>query len=376
VPLEAFDLYAAICGPLLETSLALDQASRRSEALAARLGRLRGTQESRPARKSDRALVGRNPSFLQAIEAVRKAAPASTTILIRGPSGSGKEELAAQAHELSMRSNQPFLAVNCASLPENLVESELFGADKGAFTGADKDRPGAFVQADGGTIFLDEIGDLPLSAQAKILRVIESGEVVRVGGSRCRVDVRVVAATHRNLESMVRDSLFREDLYYRLRVLEVVLPTLAERADDIAALSEHFLKQFRRPDGRAVAATSVRAARALAKYAWPGNIRELRNVIERAVVLDGDGVLDLDDLPPEVAAASGALDEPGESRDLERLLTRTWQEAKERFEETYFRAALARNDGQVKKTATMTGVDRRTLSEKIRRHGLRDDGTS
>jgi DNA-binding NtrC family response regulator len=369
---EALDLYAELCGPVLQLSLDLDQATRRHEALSSRLGRSRGTRDSDAAGQDEHVLVGRDRRFRSALESIRQAAPTRATILIRGPSGSGKEELATLAHEMSDRRSQPFLAVNCAALPESLVESELFGADKGAYTGAEQPRAGAFAQADGGTIFLDEIGDLPLAAQAKILRVIETGEVVRVGGSRQRVDVRVVSATHRDLESMVGESKFREDLYYRLKVVELALPSLAQRSGDIPALAEHFLKQFRRPDGQSVEGVSVRAARALAGYAWPGNIRELRNVIERAVVLDRDAILDLDDLPPEVRSASGAGAERGAGGGAESFLDLPWSEARNGFEELYFRNALERSAGQVQKAARATGVDRRTLSEKIRRHRLKD----
>jgi transcriptional regulator with PAS, ATPase and Fis domain len=315
------------------------------------------------------ALIGSDPRFRRAVETVERAAESDANVLIRGPSGSGKEQLALLAHVASHRRDHPLVAQNCAALPETLIESELFGADRGAFTGADRERAGAFAQAHGDTLFLDEIGDLPLTAQAKILRVIETGEIVRVGGSRAQVDVRLVAATHRDLETMVDEGTFREHLYYRLRVVEVLLPALAERADDILTLTEYFLKELRRSDGAGIGGVTVNAARCLQRYAWPGNVRELRNVIDRAVVLDRDGVLDVDDLPQEVGCLAPGSD--GTSRAPLDLPGLPWAEARDRFEESYFREALERHDGAVQATARAVGIDRRTMSTTIARYGLR-----
>ncbi|MBP7147266.1 MAG: sigma 54-interacting transcriptional regulator [Acidobacteria bacterium] len=371
-PLAAADAaalasYARVSGPLLETALALDVESRRREALEASLRRERARVPDPGSAAPARALIGESPAFLAALEVVRRAAPTRATILVRGPSGSGKEELARLAHEASPRRDKPFVVLNAAAIPEALAESELFGHERGAFTGADVARAGAFERADGGTIFLDEIGELPLALQPKILRALETGEIARVGGARRRVDVRLVAATHRDLEAMVASGAFRADLYFRLRVVEAVLPPLAERPEDVAALAQAFLSRFPRADGGTLSGIAAGALRALGRYGWPGNVRELRNVIERAAVLDRDGVLDLDDLPPDIAAAAGG----GARGGSEALLALPWPAARDRFEALYFGSALERHGGRVQETAVATGVDRRTLSTKIRQHGLR-----
>ncbi len=363
--LAAATRLGAIAGVLVEGALTLDRERRRREAAERLLRRGRGGAEA-PA-GSEPPLIGDDPTFQAAVEAVRRAAPSRATILLRGPSGTGKEELARLAHRAGPRREHPFVALNGAALPEGLVEAELFGADRGSYTGADRARAGAFEQADGGTLFLDEIGDLPLAAQAKILRVIETGEVTHVGGSRCRVDVRLVAATHRPLEQMVAEGTFREDLYYRLRVIEVVLPSLCDRPGDVVPLATHFLEHFLRPDGQRVGALSAAAVKVLSDYAWPGNVRELRNVIERAVVLDRDGIVDLDDLPGDLVPTSPPAAPHGPWHEL---LALPWRTARDRFEEHYFRSALERHRGRVQDTAQATGLDRRTLSTKIRAYRL------
>ncbi|MCU0222556.1 MAG: sigma 54-interacting transcriptional regulator [Acidobacteria bacterium] len=364
--LAAATRFGAVAGVLVESALTLDRERRRREAAERIVRRGRGAADPPPG--AEPSLIGDDPAFRAAVEAVRRAAASRATILLRGPSGTGKEELARLAHRAGPRREHPFVALNGAALPEGLIEAELFGADRGSYTGADRARAGAFEHADGGTLFLDEIGDLPLAAQAKILRVIETGEVMRVGGSRCRVDVRLVAATHRPLEKMVADGSFREDLYYRLRVIEIALPPLRDRPGDIVPLATHFLEHFLRPDGQRVAALSAAAVRVLSEYGWPGNVRELRNVLERAVVLDRDGLVDLDDLPGDLATVP-----PTEVRrgPWHELLALPWRDARDRFEEHYFRSALESHRGRVQDTAQATGLDRRTLSTKIRAHRLR-----
>jgi DNA-binding NtrC family response regulator len=262
--------------------------------------------------------------------------------------------------------------INCAQIPEGLVESELFGHEKGAFTGAHAAQEGAFARADGGTLFLDELGDLGLGAQARILRVIETGEIVRVGGGRRQVSVRVIAATHRNLEQMIGRGEFREDLYFRLRVVEVSLPPLAARRDDILPLALHFVSRERRADGEAVEGISDAAARALVAWDWPGNVRELRNVIERAVVLDTDGTIDIDDLPQEIAGApeAGAPARVHGGPDHEQ----PWLAARKAFEREYFARALERHGWRIRVAAESCGVTRRTLANKIREHGIERPG--
>jgi DNA-binding NtrC family response regulator len=256
------------------------------------------------------------------------------------------------------------VARNCAAIPVELVESELFGHDKGSFTGATVDRAGAFQQADGGTLFLDEIGELAPQAQAKLLRAVESGEIVRVGGSTHRVDVRLIAASQRDLELMVSEGTFRADLYYRMRVVEIELPALSDRQEDILPLAEHFLRAFAGGAGRDISGISPAAARALVRYRWPGNIRELRNVIERAVVLDRDGVIDADDLPMDLLGQSPASPSPAASDAG--LWDAPWKEAKRRFGAAYFRRALEAHGGHVSKTARATGISRRALTNHLR----------
>jgi DNA-binding NtrC family response regulator len=358
--------FGTVAGVLVEAALTIDRERRRREAAERLVRRGRGGADA-PA-GTEPVLIGDDPAFRGAVEAVRRAAASRATILLRGPSGTGKEELARLAHRAGPRREHPFVALNGAALPEGLVEAELFGADRGSYTGAERARAGAFEHADGGTLFLDEIGDLPLAAQAKILRVIETGEVARVGGSRCRVDVRLVAATHRPLEQMVADGAFREDLYYRLRVIEITLPSLRERPGDIVPLATHFLEHFLRPDGQRVGALSAAAVKVLSEYAWPGNVRELRNVLERAVVLDRDGIVDLDDLPGDLVPSPPPAAPQGPWREL---LALPWRAARDRFEEHYFRSALESHRGRVQEAAQATGLDRRTLSTKIRAHRLR-----
>jgi two-component system response regulator HydG len=376
VPEAVLDRYADLAAPLLAAAQELELERRCREAAEDRAERRHG----RPTGRTSPAPgpIGASAAWRAAVGAIERAAPAEATVLLRGPSGAGKDELARLCHQLSPRRERPLVVVNAAALPETLVESELFGHDRGAFTGAERERAGAFERADGGTLLLDEIGDLAAAAQAKILRTIETGEVVRVGGSRRRVDVRLVAATHRDLEAMIAAGTFRADLYFRLRVVEVRVPALAERPDDVLPLVEHFLGLFRRPDGARVEGITPAAVRRLAGYDWPGNVRELRNIVERAVVLDRDGTLDLDDLPEEIrtaaepapAGTTGDVPRPGEGP----LLELDWPAAKQAFEQRYFRSLLERAGGRVLRAAELAGVDRRTLSTKIREHDLRRSG--
>lgn len=247
-------------------------------------------------------LIGGSKRMEQVRRLIQKVAPTGSTVLIRGETGTGKELVARAVHDQSLRAEMPFVAVNCGALPENLIESELFGHRKGAFTGADEHRVGLFQVANGGTLFLDEIGELPKAMQAKLLRVLESGEIRRVGDNESfTVDVRVVCATHRNLEEMVAEDLFREDLLFRINTFEIELPTLRERPDDLPELARHLLLRFRphaRPDDDLIAAEALAALEA---HCWPGNVRELANVIEHAAILCERGPIRAEHLPRRFA---------------------------------------------------------------------------
>jgi two-component system response regulator HydG len=243
-------------------------------------------------------IVGASPAMLRLLELVRQVAPSTATVLIQGESGTGKELIADAIHQGSPRRDRPSIKVNCAALPETLLESELFGHERGAFTGAVAQKRGRFELADGGTLFMDEIGDLALPVQAKLLRVLQSGEFERVGGTRTlKVDVRLVAATNADLAARVREQRFREDLYYRLNVITVQLPPLRERREDIPLLAQHFLRKYAEKNGKAIAGFADETLDVLGSHSWPGNIRELENVIERAVILSRSSVLSPADLP-------------------------------------------------------------------------------
>jgi len=304
-------------------------------------------------------------------ETVRKVAETDLSVLIRGESGTGKELVAQALHQRSARRQRPFVAVNCAAISRELVESELFGHEKGAFTGADARRTGKFEAAHGGTIFLDEIGDMPLETQAKVLRVLEDRKLERVGGNQpVEVDVRVVAATHRDLERECKAGRFRDDLYYRLKVAQVELPPLRERGEDLPALANHFLEQLAGRLGRAKKPLGAEALARLARHAWPGNVRALRNVIEQAAVLAGGDTIEASDLRLPEEAGDAA---PGARPALD--TSRPFAEAKRDFvadfERGYLLAALRANGGNVSRTATAIGLVRQSLQQKIRELGLR-----
>jgi transcriptional regulator with GAF, ATPase, and Fis domain len=246
-------------------------------------------------------LIGNSPALEAVLEQVERVAPTDSTVLIQGETGTGKELIARAIHNISSRCGRPFIKLNCAAIPFDLLESELFGHEKGAFTGAIAQKVGRFEMADKGTLFLDEIGDIPLALQPKLLRVLQEQEFERLGSGRThQVDVRLVAATHRNLTSMVKRNEFRSDLYYRLNVFPVLLPPLRMRSEDIPALVTHFVEIFGRKMGKSIENIPEETLSALSSYSWPGNVRELQNLIERAVILANDGVL------PNTLPASGA----------------------------------------------------------------------
>jgi DNA-binding NtrC family response regulator len=303
-------------------------------------------------------LVGRHPAMVRIYQRITQIATTPATILITGESGTGKELVARAIHQRSDRSGQAFVAINVAAIPETLVESELFGHEKGAFTGAHARRLGKFELAHGGTIFLDEIGSLRLDLQTKLLRALQEREVERLGGTRpLAVDVRVLAATNVNLRQAVRDRLFREDLYYRLNVVPVHVPPLRERREDIPRLVQHFVRKFARECHRDVRAVSAGALDVLTRYDWPGNVRELENVIQRAVVLVGGPVIHLEDVPLDVAMP--------ETVSLLARDTLPLREACDQFERQYVLRLLERTQWNVSRAARQLGVHRNTVLAKL-----------
>jgi DNA-binding NtrC family response regulator len=315
-------------------------------------------------------LIGSGAAMARVFETVRKVAETDLTVLVRGESGTGKELVAQALHQRSPRRSRPFVAVNCAAISRELVESELFGHEKGAFTGADARRQGKFEAAHGGTIFLDEIGDMPPETQAKVLRVLQDRKLERVGGNQpVEVDVRVVAATHRDLEREVKAGRFREDLYYRLKVVELELPPLRERAEDLPALVNHFLDQIAARLERPKKPIGAEALARLARHPWPGNVRELRNVVEQAAVLSTGEAIEESDLrlPP------GKLSAGTDPADNRKPFSEAKREAVEGFERAYLLSALRANGGNVSRTAAAIGMVRQSLQQKIRELGPRNE---
>ncbi len=319
-----------------------------------------------------RGMYGTTPVMRDVFRMISRVGRTDVTVLVGGESGTGKELVARALHDESARRHKPFIALNCSALPSELVESELFGHTRGAFTGAVKDRGGLFEAAHGGTLFLDEIGDLGLMAQAKVLRALESGEVMRVGGTKTtRVDVRVIAATNRPLDEMVADGRFREDLLYRLKVISLALPPLRDRKSDVPLLSSHFLHVFAERHGLPARRISDDASEILLNYDWPGNVRELRNVIEGALVM-ADGV----EICPCDLPASLTKQRPMRAMAImEQSADLPFVEARERalreFDRAFLGAALARNGGNIARTARALGLHRQSLQKLLARRDLR-----
>ena len=308
-------------------------------------------------------IIGESGQMLEVISLVQRIAPSEATVLIRGESGTGKELIAKAIHYASRRAARSLVRVNCAALPENLLESELFGHEKGAFTGAVAARKGRFELADSGTLFLDEIGDLPLHLQAKLLRVLQEREFERVGSSQTvKVNVRVLSATNRDLEAMIKSGQFREELYYRLNVVTLLLPPLRERRQDLPALMEHFLKHFAAKNSKTIRGFSHEARQALLRYDYPGNVRELENLIERAVVLTRDDVVGRGDLPL-------TLEESEERTEQKTQLTA----AVEGLERRMIKDALARSGGVQTRAAEQLGITERALRYKLKKYGLQGE---
>jgi len=320
-------------------------------------------------------IIGKSTSLQKVLELVKKVSKTEANVLIQGDSGTGKELIARNLHIHSERSHRPFVPVDCASLPENLLESELFGHEKGAFTDAHATRPGIFEYADGGTLFLDEIGELSITLQSKLLRTLQEHQVRRVGGRKLiDVDVRIITATNKNLPKAVAEGNFREDLFYRINVITIPLPPLSERGEDIPLLANHFLKHFSKGNINEVNAISRKAMELLERYHWPGNIRELQNVMERAVSLTASKTIVPDDLPEQIrlagiqdACVSPVLSATGSN----------YKEAKkdwlDLFEKQYLSDLLKRHNGNISKAALEAQINRKTIHRLLKRHRIAGD---
>ncbi|MCF8068280.1 MAG: sigma-54 dependent transcriptional regulator [Desulfobacterales bacterium] len=309
-------------------------------------------------------IIGQSSAIIRLLETVEQVAPSEATILISGESGTGKELIAGAIHYNSTRKEGPFIKLNCAAITETLLESELFGHEKGAFTGAERMKEGRFIQADGGSLFLDEVSEMSLQMQVKLLRVLQEREVTRVGGEKVlTVDVRVIAASNRNLTGLISEGVFREDLYYRLNVVELMLPALRERRSDVPLLAQHFMELFSKRNKKAIKGFTPKAMDSLVRYSWPGNVRELMNAIERSVVLSRSEYLDIDDFP--VIHSSGEKEEllplfPDEVVSLEET------------EKAAVLKALEITDGNKSEAARRLGVTRKTLHQKLKKYADSD----
>ena len=319
-------------------------------------------------------IIGRGPAMQKIFRIVEKVADSDTTIMLNGETGTGKGLIARAIHRASGRRDNPFVQINCGATPEGLLESEFFGYQRGAFTGATTDKPGKFEIAKGGTIFLDEIGDMSADLQVKVLRVLEEGEFERVGGNETiKTDARIIAATHRDLEEEVQKRSFREDLFYRLYVIPIMLPTLKERKGDIPYLISYFLEEFRQKKEDPSPKVSDKAMKAMVNYSWPGNVRELRNLIERLVVLnEGEEIL-IEDLPDKFRTVSSQQVQHKLEVDGEGISFNT---AVSEFEKALIISALEKTNWVKNKAAQILKIKRTTLVEKIKRYNLGKDSRS
>src|ERR1700686_4373826 len=317
-------------------------------------------------------LVGASAGMADLRAQIERAAPTKATVLIQGESGTGKELVAREIHRRSSRANMPFVQVNCAAIPEELIESELFGHEKGSFTGATEKQIGKFEQADRGTIFLDEVGDMSSKTQAKVLRVLQEGEVERLGSARTiKVDVRVIAATNKNLEEEIEKGRFREDLYFRLAVIPIYVPSLRERTEDIPLLVRHYIDFFSRENNARPKRISPAALEALQRHRWKGNIRELRNTVERLIIMTAGDTIDIGDLPGAVrapgAGGGAALSRPGEGESAK---TGTLREFKDSSERAYLVSKLRENGWNISKTAEIIDTPRSNLYKKLEQYQI------
>ena len=312
-------------------------------------------------------IVGESREMNQLFNKIEKVGPSDVTVLIQGESGSGKELVAKEIHKTSSRQNRPMITMNCAALPETLIESELFGHEKGAFTGATERRLGKFELADKGTIFLDEIGDMSPNTQAKVLRILQEQSFERLGGTETLcVDVRLISATHKDLLKEIKEGNFREDLYYRLKVVEILLPPLRNRREDIIILAEKFIQYFSEKHRKNVKSISNEAVKVFTRYSWPGNVRELQNVIESAVVMANAETLEISDFPGEISNSDSNLsfDYNLPFRDAKKIVVDT-------FERDFVSRKLAENNGNISKAAEALGMHRQSLQHKLKELNMR-----
>jgi two-component system nitrogen regulation response regulator NtrX len=311
-------------------------------------------------------MVGESPALRQVWDAIKRAAPTNATVLLLGESGSGKELVARSIHRNSLRSRDRFVQVNCAAIPEELIESELFGHEKGSFTGATEKQIGKFEQADRGTIFLDEVGDMSAKTQAKVLRVLQEGEVERLGSARTiKVDVRVIAATNKDLEAEIEKGNFREDLYFRLSVIPIRVPPLRDRREDIPALVRHFADLFSRDNNRRPQRFTPAALEYMQKARWKGNVRELKNTVERLIIMTPGDTIDVDDLRDVVR-----IDQKAPAGEAEKERPGTLREFKESAERTFLVGKLRENNWNISKTAEVIGTPRSNLYKKLEQYGI------
>ena len=320
-------------------------------------------------------MIGESGALKQVMAAVGRAAPTNATVLIQGESGVGKELVARTIHRNSLRSRERFVQVNCAAIPEELIESELFGHEKGSFTGATEKQVGKFEQADRGTIFLDEVGDMSAKTQAKVLRVLQEGEVERLGSARTiKVDVRVIAATNKNLEEEIEKGRFREDLYFRLAVIPIFVPPLRERPEDIPLLVRHYMEYFSRENNVRPKRIAAGAIEALQRYRWKGNIRELRNTVERLIIMTGGDTIEAADLPDGLRSSSGGFVPPKPvGGDADQAKAGTLREFKENAERAFLVEKLRENGWNISKTAEVIGTPRSNLYKKLEQYQITQD---
>jgi sigma-54 specific flagellar transcriptional regulator A len=329
-----------------------------------------------PSQDAFKDIIGNSPSMKKIFRIVEKVAVSDTTIMLNGETGTGKGVIARAIHECSARRSKPFIQINCGATPEGLLESEFFGYRRGAFTGAVSDKQGKFEMANGGTIFLDEIGDMSADLQVKVLRVLEEGEFERIGGHETiKADARFIAATHRDLEEEVQKGRFREDLFYRLHVIPILLPSLRERTADIPCLLSHFLEEFAHKNHKPVMKVAPEALQMMLNHPWRGNVRELRNLVERIVVLKDGESLGPEDLPPKMRMLKGAGDRRPEAAPADESIS--FQMAVSEFEKNLILNALGKTRWVKNRAAELLKIKRTTLVEKIKRYSLeKPDGDS